>query len=125
MALEKFDLGTLLVIDEGRIKEAFEQALRRGEVDCRDRPLLSQTRTITLEASLTPVADEQGALVECLVQFTIKDKQPIRSSKVYHMSAGRAGLFWNELSPDDARQLTLDTVEGPQPIEGRKDVHAG
>lgn len=125
MALEKFDLATLLTIDEGRIKESFEQALRRSEADCRDRPLLGKARTVTIQAELVPVADDQGVLRECLVQFSIKDAQPLRSSKVYHMSAGRAGLFWNEMSPDDARQLTLDSVDGPKPLPGRKDIHVG
>lgn len=125
MALEKFDIAALATIDEGRIAEAFAQALKRCEADCKDRPLLSKDRKVRLEAKLLPIADEGGNLREVLVQFEVKDEQPLRSSKVYHMSAGRGGLFFNELSPEDSRQLTLDG-EKPKPVLDRKDVaHAG
>jgi hypothetical protein len=40
MALEKFSLTTLTTIDGGMIREAYELALRRCELDCRDRPTL-------------------------------------------------------------------------------------
>jgi hypothetical protein len=123
MALEKFELGSLATIDEGRIAESFMQALRRCEADCKDRPTLRKDRKVTLEVTLVPVSDDRSELVEVLVQFEIKDAQPIRSSKVYHMNAGRGGLFYNDLSPEDARQLTLDGAQLQQ-LE-RKDVHVG
>jgi len=111
MALEKLCLEALVKMDDGRIREAFEQALKRCEDDCRDRPMLKKDRTVTLEAKIVPVADEEGALVECLLQLQVKDQRPVRSSKVYHMSAARQGLWLNELSPDDARQMTIDGPE--------------
>lgn len=124
MALEKFELALLPTMDGGRIKEAFEQALRRCEVDMRDRPNLKKDRSVAIVATLTPVADDHGDLLEVVVQFTVKDSIPARDSTVYHMNAARQGLFFNELSPDDARQLTLDSADGPVPLQ-RKDIHAG
>lgn len=123
--LLNFTLETLCTIDDGRIKEAFEQALRRCESDLRDRPNMNKARTISLEAELVPVTDDAGALLEVKVHFQVKDRQPARETKTYHMSAARGGgLFYNELAPEDARQLTLDTINGPKTLE-RKDVHAG
>ena len=130
MALEQFTLQTLSTVDDGRIAVAFEQALRRCELDCRDRPTLDKARTISIDAKLTPRVDESGRdLLEVLVQFEVRDSQPVRTSKVYHMVAARSGLYFNELAPEDARQLTLDTAAGPKPLTEpapqRKDVHAG
>jgi hypothetical protein len=42
------------------------------------------------------------------VTFEIKELVPNRASRVYNMSAGRGGVLWNELSPDEVRQKTLD-----------------
>ncbi len=119
MGLERFEFESLAVLDGGRIKEAFMQALRRCESDCRDRPLLEKARTITLEMVLEPRVDEDtGALIEMVAQFRVKDRNPVRESKVYHLNAKGAGLFFNADAPEDPRQLTIDeTVKG-----GRADV---
>lgn len=110
MALEKFDLRQLAAIDEGKIAEDFEDALREVERDCRSRPMLDKDRTVAIVLKMRPVADADGKLLEVKTTFDVKSGKPVTSSKVYHMAAGRGGLFYNELSPDDAKQLTLDEV---------------
>lgn len=109
MAVEKFNLASLVGIDAGRIREAFEQAVRRCEDDCRDRPSVDRDRKVQLTCSFRPVVDSNtGELESCNVDFEINDNIPKRRSKVYNMKAARTGLLFNEMSPDEIRQGTLD-----------------
>lgn len=114
MALEKFELGTIDKIDNGRIREAFDQAMRRCEADCKDRPAVKDDRRVRLEVTMSPVIDPDGAMESCDVQFQIVDSVPKRKSKVYNMASTRAGLFFNELSPADAHQGTIDQAPKPE-----------
>lgn len=118
MAIQKFDLGSLLTIDEGRIHEAFEQALKRARDDCSDRPAVEKPRKVNLTATLTPVCDPNGSLASVIVQFEIEDKLPKRMSSKYDMAVGRGGLLFNELSKDDIHQGTLDDAPAPKATEG-------
>lgn len=113
MALEKFRLDTLATIDEGRIKVAFDMALQRLIDDCKDRPELKDARKLTLTVVVEP-RPEQGSLDSVDVSFEIKDAIPKRGTRAYNMAVGRAGLLWNELSPDEVRQKTLDEAPGPK-----------
>lgn len=128
MALQKFDLAALANLDEGRVRETFDQALHRLEADCRDRPTLKRPRKVTLEVAIVPQTDEQGNLLQVLMQADVKESVPKRTTNVYRMLAGRTGLFVNELSPDDPAQMTLDMApapkpaHNPQPPQIRKDV---
>lgn len=112
MALEKFMLGTLATMDDGRINAAFNAALKRVEMDCHDRPGVKTARKIEIVMLVEPVADE-GELDSVNVSFVIKDNVPKRQSKAYNMRAERGGLIYNEVSPEDVRQLTLDMVPRP------------
>jgi len=113
MNLQKFDLKTVVDMDNGRIREAIEQAIRRCELDCKDRPNLEGKRTVTLKINLEPVPDEEGNLDSVNVGFSIGDALPRRASKKYNMKAGRGGLVFNEMSPHDVNQATLPGM-GPQ-----------
>jgi hypothetical protein len=116
MAVEKFTLASLIDIDGGRIREAWEQALRRCRDDCHDRPGVAKGRKVTLHAILTPVCEPDGSLGSVDVSFEIDDSLPKRQSPSYNMRAARGGLLFNELSPDDINQRTLDEV-GPRATE--------
>lgn len=117
MTLQKFDFGTVATIDDGRIREALDQAIRRCELDCKDRPNVSKERCVTLKINLTPVPSETGDLDSVDVAFAIGDALPRRASKTYNMRAARGGLLFNEMSPDDVNQMTLPGI-GPR---GAKD----
>lgn len=114
MAVEKFELRSLVDLDSGRIRTAFEQALTRCLTDCRDRPAVTDARKITLAVAMAPVLDPDGEMESCNVQFQITDSVPKRKSKVYNMKSSRGGLLFNELSPDDVNQRTLDEAPGPR-----------
>lgn len=116
MAIEKFSLEALSRIDEGRLREGFDQALRRCLDDCRDRPALGDARTVQLSMTMTPVIGEDGNLESADVRFQVHDAQPKRRSKVFNMKHTASGLLFNELSPADIRQGTLDQVAGPQGV---------
>lgn len=114
MALEKFDLATLADMDGGRIRVAFEAALRRLEADCRDRPGVKSARKLALLVQLEPVADD-GQLDSVNVTFRITDTVPKRESKAYNMAAVPGGLLFNDSSPEDVHQMSLDMAPRPRP----------
>lgn len=118
MALEKFTLATLAAMDGGRIKEAFEQAVNRCRFDCEDRPAVEGGRKVTLCVTLEPIPDDSGELGSVDVSFDLTEKLPKRASKTYNMQAVTGGLLFNELSPDEVKQKTLDMA--PKPSEQRK-----
>lgn len=107
--LLKFDLAALKDLDDGRVAAGFDQALQRCVADCKDRPNLKDARTINLKVTIVPVAgDDAGEMESCDVQFKITDAIPKRSSKVYNAKSTRNGLVYNDLSPDEVNQMTLD-----------------
>lgn len=117
MAIEKFSLESLAHLDNGRLRAGLDQALRRAQTDCTDRPGLKKPRRITLTIDMTPVPNEAGDLESCDVAFQVTEKTPNRQSKVYNMKATPGGLLFNELSPNDIKQSTLDQA-GPKKDTG-------
>lgn len=112
MALEKFNLATIADMDGGRIRAAFEQALARLEADLKDRPAVKTARKLELILDLTPVSDG-GELDSVNVKFRVKDNVPKRESKAYNMQAVAGGLLFNDASPEDVKQKTLDMAPRP------------
>ena len=108
MALEKFDITSLATIDGGEIREAFEDALKRCRLDCQSRPGVQKPRKVSITANLVPICDDNGKLGSCDVQFEVTDSLPKRVSPNYNMKATRTGLLFNEESPQDVNQGTLD-----------------
>jgi hypothetical protein len=72
---------------------------------------------VVLTATFTPVCGQDGELDACEVQFQIKDSTPKRESKVYSGQLTAGGLVLNDLSPEDARQVTIDEI-GPRKAVG-------
>lgn len=111
MAVELFTTSSLSRIDAGRIAAAFEGEIKRAEADCKDRPATPKPRKVELHVSIEPIVAEDGSLESCDVTFRIKSSIPSRESKTYNMRAGRHGLSFNELSPEDIHQGTLDDAQ--------------
>lgn len=112
--IQTLSMKALAEIDNGRIREAYEQALRRAQSDCKDRPALERARKVSLTLTIVPVVGDNGELESCNVDFQIKEALPPRESRTYNMAADDAGLHFNELSRDDIRQRTIDQVPGPK-----------
>lgn len=120
MGLEAFTLATIADMDCGRIRVAFEHALARCQDDCKDRPDLKTSRKIALVLHLEPVC-EKGRLESVDVTFKITDTIPKRESKSYNMKAVAGGLLFNEASPDDVRQMTIDMAPKPTLVTDEED----
>lgn len=108
MPLEVFNTEALARLDGGRLRVGLDQALKRATADCEDRPGLKKPRRITLEIEITPVMEGGGTLDSVVLDFSIKERVPARSSKAYSMRAGHDGaLLYNELAPEDVDQGTI------------------
>lgn len=131
MSLRKLTLEAVADIDGGRIKAAVEQALARCHRDVVDRPALKQARKVTLTLKITPIPEDCGLSAgSCNVEFDINESIPRRTSKKYNMQTTRAGLLYEELSPEDVRQATLDAMDEPRALdddaeEEERTAHAG
>lgn len=106
----RLDLEALLTIDEGRVRETFQQALHRLETDCRDRPGLKDARKLRLNVELRPIPDDSGDLGEVDVKFFIEESLPKRKTRAYTMRAERDGLFYQPYSPHDPNQTSLEAL---------------
>jgi len=110
MGLEVFTYDSIGKMDDGRIRTALEMALQRCIDDCRDRPGLKTARKLTLQLSLVPVMDDQNGLDSVDMGFVIHETAPKRKTKTFNMRAASEKLLFNEVSPDDARQRTIDEL---------------
>lgn len=117
MGLEKLTLESISRIDGGRIRAAVEQAIARCYNDVLDRPSLKTMRKVALTVKITPIPDDSSLGADsCNVEFDINESIPRRTSKKYNMQATNAGLLYQELSPEDVRQATLDHMDEPREV---------
>ena len=118
MGLELLNLESVAGIDAGRIAIAFEHELQACIADCKNRPALDKARTVTLKISLVPVLSQDKAdeMESCYVDFQVSHAVPKKDSKSYNMQSTPSGLVFNEMSPDDVRQLSLDMAQKPKAV---------
>lgn len=118
MALAEFDFTKLGDLDGGRVLEAINQALERAVFDCDDRPGVNKARTVTLKIGLTPVVSDRGDMESVHMSFSVGESRPVRASRSYAMDVRKIGrrfaLLFNELSPEDTSQMTLDMQPGSE-----------
>lgn len=114
MAVEEFNLEALAKINGGRLAIAFEDLLREAEMDCKDRPALKDDRRITMTFRMAPRVADNGELDTVDMQIEIDRKLPKRRSTKLNMLPVRGGLVYNEMSPSDVHQLTLDMAPSPK-----------
>lgn len=113
--LLKLDLENLKILDDGRLDAAFASELKHVVLDLMDRPGDDRERSVTFKVKFKPVCDDRGECESVNVVVDIASKMPTRKSRVYDMQARRAQggpmLVFNELSLEDADQLTLPIDE--------------
>lgn len=113
--LQPLTLKTLPELGDGIVATAWELAVKRAAADCMDRPGDERPRKVILECVLLPVVGESAECESTSVQFQVKDTVPTRRSKVYDFQVRRGGLLlFNDLSPDNAHQRTIDQTEGDE-----------
>ncbi len=107
-------LGDLEALENGAIGEVFTMKLGQLMADVVDRPALEKARKLTVELELTPVSDNSGNLTEVRAAVQVKTTSPAQRTAEVSMKWGakRGALVWNDESPDDVRQGTLDEEQG-------------
>ncbi len=113
MALKRFEAQSILTIDGARIAVALQQAMDRMHADCEDRPAVAKARTVTLTVTMKPRVEE-GELDSINVTFGVSESVPKRESRSFNMEKRGRGIFFNEASPDDVKQGTLDEMAIPK-----------
>lgn len=117
MGVEQFTIDQLAKMDGGRLGIVVEQLMRTCQADCQDRPGLGTARKVQITLSLKPEMADNGELESIDVGFEFDVSLPKRKSKTYNMSAVPGGLLFNDASPDDIRQRTLDMAPKPEATE--------
>ena len=111
MAIVALSLDTIRQLDNGRVFEAFSQALSRAVRDCEDRPGEDKARKVVLQIELTPVVQEEHVPTTVALLCQVKDTVPTRKSRPYScgIRAGGVVAFSTE-SPTQFNQMTLGLV---------------
>jgi hypothetical protein len=113
-----FSLEALQHLDGGKAAIAFRRAVDDCVRDCQDRPLDDKARKVTLELSITPVAEEdpefdnsyRASSVEG--QFKIATTLPKRQTKPYSFGIDAKGrMFFSRTSPDNVQQSTFEDLD--------------
>lgn len=109
MKIEVKTLADLQQYESGVVARTFERDLQTLLGDLHDRPGLAKARSLSLKLELTPVADDSGGLAEVKVDISLSMSQPASKTRTVNARAvGSKGFVYEDLSPDNVNQLTLD-----------------
>ncbi len=108
----RFDAGSLMMVDDERVKAAIDLNLRQLAADIDDRGSDGAKRSLTLQIDLTPNVHE-GCVTSVDAEIQITAKTPPRRTRPISMKlgadkSGKPMLEFNDASLDDPRQGTLD-----------------
>ena len=110
---QKFSIGNLNALDDGKVQVALDRELTKIANDMSQRPGDKTARKLQLEVMFTPSANELGNCDAAMMEFTIKTVLPPRRSATYSVGvAGNGTLVFNDASPDNVNQGTLDESTG-------------
>ena len=116
MALLKLDFASIADLDGGRVAAALQRELKRAVNDCRDRPNVAKPRKVNLIFEVSPPdegPDQSGDMDAVKMAFSFQNAFPARRATGYRMRVQRNGeLVFNDFSPDNPRQRTIDELEG-------------
>lgn len=112
MAIVAFSLDTIRQLDNGRVFEAFSQAMARAVRDCEDRPGEDKVRKVLLQVELTPVVEDEDTPTTVAMLCQVKDTVPTRKSKTYSCGIKAGGIIaFSTESPGNFNQLTLGLTD--------------
>lgn len=110
--IHELTLDTIKHLQGGAIAEAWQQELRKLVLDCEDRPGVKKPREIKLTITVVPEVGEAGGLESVDLDFHVEHKVPKRQSRSFNLDVRKSKdgqqLVFNDLSPDDAGQRTID-----------------
>lgn len=118
MKKELKTLADLVEAEGGAVRMWFDGALKVVMDDLLDRPALKKDREITVKLVFQPVADQSGALAYAVHRVTIGSKVPGHATRAIAGRADKDGLVWDDLSPKDPTQMTLDDELNREKQEG-------
>lgn len=102
-------IADLAVVERGIVDALFKRAVEAVAVDMERRPSVETAREIVLTMRATPKAGESGVLVEVRLEFELKTKVPVsRTREISAVVTEGKAIRYNDLSPGDVRQGTLD-----------------
>ena len=131
MRVEITELQDLCSVGDGVLAALFRRELQTVLIDLVDRPVVGTARKICLDMSLKPVPDDRGHLAEIEAEFEVYVKTPKSRTQTFSMAALSdkgvpRGLVYNDLAPDDRRQMTLDEVDpNPNPEQENETDESG
>ena len=110
MARMSLSLATLKDFDAGKAAIAWQKALERAVRDCLDRAADPTARKVTLTASIKPILEQDGDVLDADVDFAIAVKLPAWTTKPRPTAIDSKGgrLLFNDLAPDNPHQMTID-----------------
>ena len=107
-------LNDVQYFDEGALAATYQELWLQAMADCWARPTVDAARKITITILLTPVPSVEGKLDRVDTEAEVKHHPPVfRSRKVAMLPVGIDGLMYNDQSPDDPKQMTLDEIDQP------------
>jgi len=113
---QKLSLAGLLKLEFGTIGLAFERELLKVVENLRNQPNDTGKRSIQLQMDLVPDKETMGpsgTLSRVLACFAVRVKLPPRRSSTITMNVTPDNeLLFNDLSPDEPDQMTIDEATG-------------
>lgn len=113
MALKQLNFAGLQELDAGMLAAAVNEAMANAVQDMKNRIIVTGNRQITIDIFLKPVAvDRAGTLEQVKITYGLKEKWPVRKSAETVCGVKHSGmLYFNELSPNNPDQRTIDELE--------------
>ena len=109
MRCEIESFGDLKNLQQGLYERCFKEYLSRAIADALDRPTLKTPRAIAVRLLLTPVVGNTGALESISLEIEMDGRIPkVRSRPFSTANLGTKGLVYNDLSPSNVNQGTLE-----------------
>ena len=105
-------LGDLALMEGGAVRMWFDRELATILDDLLDRPSLKKDRELTVKVLFQPVPDDSGALAYVVHKVSVGSKVPGHATRSIAGRRSKEGLVWDDLSPKDPDQLTIDDEMG-------------
>lgn len=105
MAKFELSLENLKELGDGKVQVAFGLELKRALMDCLNRPNEKKARKVTLDVSVTPVAQD-GDCEGVNVAFDIKSTVPARKTQSYPLRITTQGQAWFQVETEEEAEET-------------------
>lgn len=112
-------LADLAEAEGGAVRLWFDQALEVVMADLIDRPALNKDRELNIKLLFRPVADQSGALGYTVHKVSVGSKVPGHATRAIAGRPDQGGVVWDDLSPKDPAQMTIDDEIDRAKEEGR------